>query len=58
MKDMVRYVYSGKVSNLPDKSDLLLSAADNYDIRDLKEDFVNKSLHGSSCRCIDPVWHA
>ena len=49
VKDMVRYVYSGRwkmweyflllnflgcrVSDLPDKSDLLLSAADKYDIR-------------------------
>jgi len=38
VKDMVRYVYSGRVSDLPDKSDLLLSAADKYDIRDLKEE--------------------
>lgn len=38
VKDMVRYVYSGRVSDLPEKSDLLLSAADKYDIKDLKEE--------------------
>jgi len=38
VKDMVRYVYSGRVTDLVDKSDLLLSAADKYDIKDLKEE--------------------
>jgi hypothetical protein len=33
VRDMVRYVYSGRVADLLDKSDLLLSAADKYDIR-------------------------
>jgi len=37
VKDMVRYIYSGRVKEIKDKSDLLLSAADKYDIKDLKD---------------------
>ena len=33
---MVRFIYSGRLKDLADKSDLLLAAADKYDIRDLK----------------------
>ena len=34
---MVKFIYSGRLKNLADKSDLLLVAADKYDIKDLKE---------------------
>ena len=34
---MVKFIYSGRLKNLADKSDLLLIAADKYDIKDLKE---------------------
>ena len=34
---MVKFIYSGRVKELADKSDLLLVAADKYDIKDLKE---------------------
>ena len=34
--DMVKFIYSGKVKDLADKSDLLLAAADKYDVKDLK----------------------
>jgi len=37
VKDTVRFIYSGKVKDIADKSDLLLSAADKYDIKDLKD---------------------
>ena len=37
MSDMVKFIYSGRVKELADKSDLLLVAADKYDIKDLKE---------------------
>jgi len=37
VKDMVRYIYSGRLTDLAEKSDLLLSAADKYDIKDLKD---------------------
>ena len=33
---MVKFIYSGRLKDLADKSDLLLAAADKYDIRDLK----------------------
>ena len=36
VRDMVRFIYSGRCSDLADKSDLLLAAADKYDIKDLK----------------------
>lgn len=36
VRDMVRFIYSGRLKDLADKSDLLLAAADKYDIRDLK----------------------
>ena len=34
---MVKFIYSGRLKDLADKSDLLLVAADKYDIKDLKE---------------------
>ena len=37
MSDMVRFIYSGRLKDLADRSDLLLVAADKYDIKDLKE---------------------
>ena len=37
VKDMVKFIYSGRLLDIADKSDLLLSAADKYDIKDLKE---------------------
>ena len=37
VSDMVKFIYSGRLKNLADKSDLLLVAADKYDIKDLKE---------------------
>ena len=36
VRDMVKFIYSGRLKDLADKSDLLLAAADKYDIRDLK----------------------
>ena len=36
VRDMVKFIYSGRCSDLADKSDLLLAAADKYDIKDLK----------------------
>lgn len=36
VEDMVKYIYSGRVSGLPAKADRLLSAAEKYDLRDLK----------------------
>ena len=36
VRDMVKFIYSGKVKDLADKSDLLLAAADKYNIKDLK----------------------
>ena len=37
VSDMVKFIYSGRLKDLADKSDLLLVAADKYDIKDLKE---------------------
>jgi len=37
VKDMVKFIYSGRLVDIAEKSDLLLSAADKYDIKDLKE---------------------
>ena len=37
VSDMVKFIYSGRLKNLADKSDLLLVAAEKYDIKDLKE---------------------
>jgi len=37
VRDMVKYIYSGRLTDLAEKSDLLLSAADKYDIKDLKD---------------------
>ena len=37
MKDMVKFIYSGRLVDVAEKSDLLLSAADKYDIKDLKD---------------------
>ena len=34
---MVKFIYSGRLKNLADRSDLLLVAAEKYDIKDLKE---------------------
>ena len=34
---MVKFIYSGRVKELADKSDLLLVAADKYDIKDLRD---------------------
>ena len=36
VRDMVKFIYSGKVKDLAGKSDLLLAAADKYNIKDLK----------------------
>ena len=36
VRDMVKFIYSGRLKDLADKSDLLLAAADKYDIKDLK----------------------
>ena len=36
VRDMIKFIYSGRLKDLADKSDLLLAAADKYDIRDLK----------------------
>ena len=33
VKDTVRFIYSGRVKDIAEKSDLLLSAADKYDIK-------------------------
>jgi len=37
VKDMVKFIYSGRLVDIAEKSDLLLSAADKYDIKDLKD---------------------
>ena len=37
VKDMVKFIYSGRLADIAEKSDLLLSAADKYDIKDLKD---------------------
>jgi len=37
VKDMVKFIYSGRLVDVAEKSDLLLSAADKYDIKDLKD---------------------
>ena len=36
VSDMVKFIYRGRLEDLADKSDLLLAAADKYDIKDLK----------------------
>ena len=35
--DMVRFIYAGRLSDMAPKAGTLLSAAEKYDIRDLKE---------------------
>ena len=37
MSEMVKFIYTGCVKELADKSDLLLVAADKYDIKDLRD---------------------
>jgi len=37
VKDMVKFIYTGRLADISEKSDLLLSAADKYDIKDLKD---------------------
>ena len=34
---MVKFIYTGRVKELADKSDLLVVAADKYDIKDLRD---------------------
>ena len=36
VSNMVKFIYSGRLEDLAEKSDLLLAAADKYDIKDLK----------------------
>ena len=36
VSDMVKFIYSGRLEDLTGKSNLLLAAADKFDIKDLK----------------------
>ena len=52
VKDMVKFIYSGRLKDLADKSDLLLAAADKYDIKDLKNICCQ---HLAANLCVDQV---
>jgi len=52
VRDMVKFIYSGRLKDLADKSDLLLAAADKYDIKDLKNICCQ---HLAANLCVDQI---
>ena len=55
VRDMVKFIYSGRLRDLADKSDLLLAAADKYDIRDLKTLFRADKLRKAGHARLEPL---